>query len=150
MRYLCSIYTHGEATGGAGCGNPANDPSGNGPLADGPAPDGPLVRVVVDGADGRDAAAGAYVRSIGRERARWMRSQPWSSGEVVAHEASQRAIAASLRRLHGRLGDCFELDFFACAWLIKVEPAPAAPMKPNRLRLSPRLFRHLCRTPFPN
>src|SRR4051794_14958818 len=113
MRYLCTIYTHEYTTTGAK-GSGATEPSF----------DSPLDQVVVAGSSLREAAARAYVRAIGRKRAQWMRQQPWSREEVASQETNKRAIAASLRRTHRRIGECFELDHLALAWLIKVEPAP--------------------------
>src|SRR3954468_3534247 len=99
MRYLCTIYTHDYTTTGGKCG-----------VATEPAFDSPLVQVVVGGATLREAAARAYVRAVGRVRARWMRRQPWSRQEVGSQETSNRAIAASLRKTNRRIGECYEMD----------------------------------------
>src|SRR4051794_4212517 len=81
---LGTIYAHDYPTT-AGCGN--------GPTSD-PAFDTPAAAVVVAGSSEREAAARAYVRAVGKQRAAWMRQQPWSRPEVVAQEGSKRAIAA--------------------------------------------------------
>ena len=139
MLFLCTIYTHDYTSTGD-----------KGGVVTEPAFDSPLTALVVDGSSLREAAAGAYVRAVGRKRARWMRQQPWSREEVVSQETSRRSIAASLRKTNRRIGECFELDHLVRAWLIKVEPAPAHLPNPRRLRLPASTLLRLCRTPFPN
>jgi hypothetical protein len=140
MLFLCTIYTHDYTPTGGDKGGVATEP----------AFDSPLAKLVVDGSSLREAAAGAYIRAVGRKRARWMREQPWSREEVASQETSQRAIAASLRKTNRRIGECYELDHLVRSWLIKVEPAPINLPTPRRLRLPTSTLRHLCRTPFPN
>ena len=139
MLFLCTIYTHDMTTGGD-----------KGGVATEPAFDSPLASVVVDGSSLREAAARAYVRAVGRRRARWMRQQPWSREEVASQETSRRAIAASLRKTNRRIGECYELDHLVFSWLIKVEPAPANMPKLRRLRLPASTLLELGRSPFPN
>jgi hypothetical protein len=134
MMFLCTIYTHDTTTGG-----------GKGGVATEPAFDSPLARLVVGGSSLR-----AYVRAVGRKRARWMRRQPWSREEVASQETNRRAIAASLRKTNSRIGECYEMDHLVRSWLIKVEPAPQNLPAPRRLRLPTSTLHRLCRTPFPN
>ncbi len=131
MRYQCTIFTHSYTFGG-GVGT---EPSFDDPMAD----------VVVSGGTMREAAARAYVKCVGRDRARRL------AGRVPHNqEASLRAIAASLRKVSRRIGEVFELDNAVEAWLIKVEPAPATSPRLSRLRLPSRVLLHLCRNASPN
>ena len=140
MRFLCTIYTHDFTTTGGDKGGVGTEP----------AFDSPLARLVVGGSSLREAAARAYVRAVGRKRARWMRQQPWSREEVASQETNRRAIAASLRKTNSRIGECYEMDHLVRCWLIKVEPAPQNRPTPRRLRLPTSTLHRLCRTPFPN
>ena len=140
MLFLCTIYTHETTTTGGDKGGVATEPAFGSPLAE----------LVVDGSSLREAAAGAYVRAVGRARARWMRRQPWSREAVASQETSRRAIAASLRKTNRRIGECYELDHLVRSWLIKVEPAPINLPNPRRLRLPVSTLLRLCRDPFPN
>jgi len=139
MLFLCTIYTHDYTTGGD-----------KGGVATEPAFDSPMAKLIVGGSNLREAAARAYVRAVGRKRARWMRQQPWSREEVASQETSRKAIAASLRKTNRRIGECYELDHLVRSWLIKVEPAPANMPTPRRLRLPSSTLLHLGRAPFPN
>ena len=139
MQFLCTIYAHDYTTTG-----------GKGGVATEPAFDSPTARVVVKGSSSREAAARAYVRAVGRGRARWMRQQPWSREEVASQETSRRAIAASLRKTNRRIGECYELDHLVRSWLIKVELAPANLPASRRLRLPASTLLRLGRAPFPN
>lgn len=139
MRYLCTIFTH-DCTFSGGKGSVGTDP----------AFDSPVASVIVSGLNRRDAAARAYVRCVGRQRARWLREQGMAPEEVVAQETSRRAIAASLRKIPRRIGECYEMDNLYQAWSIKVEPAPAHLLPSRRLRLSQRHLYQLSRSSFPN
>lgn len=139
MQFLCTIYTHEYTTTGD-----------KGGVATEPAFDHPMARVVVEGSSLREAAARAYVRAVGRQRAQWMRQQPWSREEVASQETSRRAIAASLRRTNRRIGECYELDHLVRSWLIKVEFAPVNLPAFRRLRLPASTLLRLGRAPFPN
>lgn len=135
MRYHCTIYSH-AFTAANGTGHAGTDPSF----------DAPVASVVVGGASSRQAAARAYVRCVGRERARILAQKPTVRPEMAAQEASPRAIAASLRRTARRIGEVYELDNLNEAWFIKVEPMPA----PRPVRLPSRLLLLLSRLPSPN
>ncbi len=131
MRYLCTIY----ANDGIFSVNPT------------PAGPAPLGSVVVTGSSSRQAAARAYVKTIGVQRAGWLRQAKKAPAAVVAQETSPKAIAASLRKVHRRFGECYEMDNYHDVWSIKVEPAP---MSLRRLRLSSPLLYHLSHAPSPN
>ena len=139
MLFFCTIYTHDLTTGGD-----------KGGVATEPAFDSPLAKLVVGGSSLREAAARAYVRAVGRKRAKWMRRQPWAREEVASQETNRRAIAASLRKTNRRIGECYEMDHLVRSWLIKVELAPQNLPTPRRLRIATSTLHQLCRTPFPN
>jgi hypothetical protein len=139
MRYLCTIYTHDLSLTGK-----------NGFVGTEPAFNSPLATVVVPGPEMRQAAARAYVRCVGRDRARWLRQEAKAPDEVIAQETCCRAIARSLRKVARRVGVCYEMDNLLQAWSIRVEPAPKSCLRPRRLRLPhPRLY-HLSRSSLPN
>lgn len=133
MRYTCSIYSQ---AGLFATTSPKADPDG----------DSPVVRVVVSGSSLREAAARAYVRCVGRQRAKWMRDHGKSPAAVVAQETNRRAIAASLRKVTRRFGECYEMDNLTAVWSIKVEPTA----QPRRLRLPHLRLYHLSRSSVPN
>ncbi len=139
MQFVCTIYSHEYTTTGD-----------KGGVTTEPVFDHPMARVVVKGSSLREAAARAYVRAVGRQRAQWMRQQPWSREEVASQETSSRAIAASLRKTNRRIGECYELDHLVRSWLIKVEFAPANLPAFRRLRLPASTLLRLGRAPFPN
>ncbi len=87
----------------------------------------PLAHVEVSGKSLREAAARAYVKCVGRGRAKQMREKLTASRQVIAQETSCKAIAASLRKTARRFGECYELDNFLVAWSIKVEPVRSNP-----------------------
>ena len=62
MRYTCTIYNHDYTFGGD-----------RGFLGSEPVFEAPLAHVVVSGASLREAAARAYVKCVGRQRANQMR-----------------------------------------------------------------------------
>jgi hypothetical protein len=138
MRYLCTIYSH-ETTVAGKKGFFGTEPS------DGP----PVARVLVSGSSLREAAASAYVRCVGQERARWLRQSTQAPAQVIAQETNRKAIAASLRKVHRRFGECYEMDNLVDAWSIKVDPVPTTRL-PRRLRLSNPLLYHYSRTSSPN
>jgi hypothetical protein len=143
MQYTCTIYNHDYTVGGV-----------KGFTGTEPVFDAPLAHVVVSGGSLREAAARAYVKCVGRERARRMRRNRQARRDVIAQETSCKAIAASLRKTARRIGECYELDNFLEGWFIKVEPALASPRpspRSRRLRFSLPLFRqHLSSSPSPN
>jgi hypothetical protein len=143
VRYLCTIYTHAYTYGGTS-GFTGTEPSF----------DSPTAEVMVTGGSMRQAAAKAYVRCVGRRRARLLEGDGQGLPNSAAQERDPRAIAASLRRTCRRIGEVFELDHAFEAWLIKVEPVPATPAampkQPTRLRYPVHRLLHLCRTPSPN
>jgi hypothetical protein len=142
VRYTCTIYSHDCTIGGA-----------KGFTGSDPVFDSPTAYVVVSGRSLRDAAARAYVKCIGRERARQMRQTLHAPREVIQQETSCKAIAASLRKTARRIGECYELDNFVEAWSIKVEPlASPCPSSPrlNALRLPSPLLWRLSANPSPN
>lgn len=136
MRYRCTIFTHAYTTTGTEAFS-GTEPSFDEPMGDA------VVR-----ADGmRHAAARAWVRLVGRERARVLAGSGESNPDAAAQQANARAIAASLRKTCKRIGEVFELDNLVESWFIKVEPAPS---KPPRLRLSSSRLLRLLRNPSPN
>lgn len=135
MRYLCTIYANdGTFTGNKTSHDPAE-------------PGSPVGSVVVTGSSLRQAAARAYVRCVGRKRARWLEQAKQAPAAVVAQETSPKAIAMSLRKVHRRFGECYEMDNYHDVWSIKVQPAPKAL---RRLRLAPPLLYHLSLATAPN
>jgi hypothetical protein len=142
VRYTCTIWTHGETFGGR-LGFVGTDP----------VCDMPLAHVVVSGRSLREAAARAYVKCVGRSRARHMRAKLSAPRQVIAQETNCKAIAASLRKTARRDGECYELDNFLVAWSIKVEPVVSNPRPSrqlSRLRLCPSRLLHLSSSPSPN
>lgn len=138
MRYLCTIYSTD------GSFPTPKTSSGTGAPSE---PTSPVASVVVTGASLRQAAARAYVRCVGHKRAEWLRQSAQAPAAVVAQETSPRAIAASLRKVHRRFGECYEMDNYHDVWSIKVEPAPRSLRK---TRLAPPLLYHLSLAPSPN
>lgn len=138
MRYLCTIYSH-----------PCTFASQNLFRGTEPGFDVPVARVVVTGSSLRQAAARAYVRCIGRQRALWLRQNPHAPHDVVADETSPRAIAPSLRKVARRIGECYEMDNFVDAWSIKVDPAPSRSRSRRSRSSSSRLY-HLSHSASPN
>jgi len=137
MRYLCTIFANDATpttTTTSGPGSP-NDPGS------------PVARVVVAGSNPRQAAARAYVKRVGQHRALWLQQAAKAPAAVVAQETSPKAIAASLRKVHRRFGECYEMDNYHDVWSIKVEPAPK---RSRRLCLAPPLLYHLSLAPSPN
>lgn len=125
MRFHCTVYTR-DYTFGAGEGGTSTPP-------------GALVgTLTVSGATAREAAARAYVKRVGKDRARRMRDELDAPRAVVAQETNVRAIAACLRKMGSRLGNCYQYDNFVEAWFIHVEPveapSPLPAPKPSRLR----------------
>jgi hypothetical protein len=110
-----------------------------------PSFDAPVVSVTVRGDSLRTAAARAYVRCVGRDRAKQLSQLPHVRPEVAALEASPKAVAAGLRKMMARIGEVYELDNAREAWFIKVVPVPS---KPRRLRS--RLLYLSSRSPSPN
>lgn len=139
MRYLCTIYTHVCSLSGK-----------QGFVGTEPAFDAPVTSVIVSGSSFREAAARAYVRCVGRQRADWLRQHAKAPEEVISQETSRKAIAASLRKVARRVGVCYEMDNFVDGWSIKVEPAPASHPLQRRLRLPQPLLHHLSRYLSPN
>lgn len=139
MRYLCTIYTQD-------CSFAARKTFAETE----PRFDSPLASVIVEGSSLRDAAARAYVRCVGRHRARGLRRKAVIPNEVIAQETSPRAIAASLRKVARRVGECYEMDNLVEAWSIQVQLAARNTRLPRRSRLSSRLLRHSARFPSPN
>ena len=136
MRYHCTIYSHAYTVAGTEAFG-GTEPAFDAPMAD--------VMVKADGA--RHAAARAWVRCVGRERARLLERSSPGNPKAGAQEANPRAVAASLRKTPSRIGEVFAMDNVLEAWFIKVEPA--CPRLP-RLRLSPRLLWRLLRNASPN
>jgi hypothetical protein len=139
MRYLCTIYTHDCTFAGAKTFTGTEPAFGS-----------PVASLLVRGTSERDAAARAYIRAVGRDRARGLREQGLVREEILAQETKPGAIAASLRKVAGRSGLRYEMDNFADAWSIRVEPAPTATRLPRRLRLKSRLLYRSSRFPSPN
>jgi hypothetical protein len=142
VRYTCTIYSHDYTFGGA-----------KGFTGTDPVFDAPTVQVEVSAKSLREAAGRAWVKCIGRARARQMAEKLSAPREVIAQEKNCKAIAASLRKTVRRIGECFELDNFVEAWFIKV--APVSEQQPSSPRLhSPRLslprLHHLSSSPSPN
>jgi hypothetical protein len=139
MRYLCTIYTHDCTFAGSKTFTGTE-----------PAFDAPVAAILVRGSTERDAAARAYIQAVGHGRARGLRKQGVVREEIIAQETSPRAIAASLRKVTRRSGVLYEMDNFADAWSIRVQPAPTTTRLPRRLRLKSRLLYHSSRFPSPN
>jgi hypothetical protein len=142
VRYTCTIYSHDFTFGGV-----------KGFTGTDPVFDEPFARVVVSGRSLREAAARAYVKCVGRQRADQMREQRRAPAKVVAQETSCKAIAASLRKTTRRIGECYEMDNLLQAWSIKVEPVLSnlrSSRQPSRPCLSPSRLLHLSSSPSPN
>ena len=139
MRYLCTIFSDGTFGGGS-----ADRPG------DGPTLSVVATRIGVSGRSLREAAARAYIRCVGRQRARLMRVKRKAPRRLAAQETNVRAIAASLRLTSGRHGTCYQLDNLVEVWYITVEPVPtpAHPSRPPRSARSHLL--RLLRSPSPN
>jgi hypothetical protein len=141
VRYTCTIYSHDYTFGGqrAFAGSDS-------------AFTAPLANVEVSGRTLREAAARAYVKCVGRSRARQMRKNATAPRNVIALETSCKAIAASLRKTARRIGECYEMDNFLKGWFIKVEPVsnPQPSRRPRKLRLPLPLLQHLSSSPSPN
>jgi hypothetical protein len=138
--YTCTIYSHDFTFGGA-----------KGFTGTDPVFDAPTAQVVVSGRNLRQAAARAYVKCIGRRRAKEMLRNLDAPREVIQQETSCKAIAASLRKTARRIGECYELDNFVEAWSIKVEPLPSRPSARLRpVRLPVPLLHRLSSSPSPN
>jgi hypothetical protein len=134
--YFCTLYKRDYTFGGK-----------QGYTGMEPACGEPQARVTVSAGSLREAAACAYIRCVGRQRVRNLRRQQVAPAKVLALQTNPRAIAASLRKTSGRMGEGYELDHVDRSWFIQVCPLPTSP---RRLRLSARRLLRLCRTPFPN
>ncbi|MGL4553654.1 MAG: hypothetical protein ACRC33_21030 [Gemmataceae bacterium] len=135
MRYHCTLFTQTfSATRQTFAGTE-------------PSFDAPVVSVTVRGDSLRLAAARAYVRCVGRERAKRLAELPHVRPEVAALDASPRAVAAGLRKTHGRIGEVFELDNANESWFIKVVPMTP---RPRRARVHSRLLYLSSLSPSPN
>jgi hypothetical protein len=130
MRYLCTIRSN---DGIFTTDHPAA-----------PTSPSPVASVVVSGSSPRQAAARAYVKTVGHQRASRLRQAKKTPAAVVALETSPKAIAASLRKVHRRFGECYEMDNYHDVWSIQVESVPM------NLPLPSLLLYHLSRSPFPN
>jgi hypothetical protein len=138
MRYLCTLYTNVAPTSPHFAGFVPTEPSF----------DSPMARVVVSGSSLRHAAARAYIRCVAQGRVERLQLSGQVSAAVLAHETSCKAIAPSLRKVHRRIGECYEMDNYPDVWSIKV--VPFAVNNPRRLRLRTSLLHHFFRTPSPN
>jgi hypothetical protein len=140
VRYTCTIYSHDYTFGGSRAFGGSD-----------PVFDSPLANVEVSGRTLREAAARAYVKCVGRTRARLMRKNAVAPRQVIALETSCKAIAASLRKTLRRIGECYEMDNFLQGWFIKVQPVanPQPSRRPRKLRLPLPLLQHLS-SPSPN
>jgi hypothetical protein len=130
MQFVCTIYGHDYTAGGPRGWLNARPVRLTAPRT-----------VTVSGQTVREAAARAYVRCVGRRRARLLCSRQHAPRRVALQEADPKAIAASLRKTPAPGGACYQLDNLVEAWFIRVEPAP-----PLRRR---HLLRQL-RQPLPN
>jgi hypothetical protein len=113
MRYLCTVYNRDYTLGSSQT------------VVVGTA--------TVAGHTVREAAARAYVRCVGSQRARVMQQKCKAPRAVIAQETNFRAIAACLRKTSTRLGDWYRFDNLVEAWDIHVEPLPASPPSSPRL-----------------
>jgi hypothetical protein len=141
VRFHCAIYNQDSTFGFSG-----------GWQGGGPVSTVPMATVTVSGHTAREAAARAYVRCVGRERARRMRQKPDAPRGAIAQETNFRAIAACLRKTTSRLGECYQLDNLVEAWYITAEPDRSTPRlrKPlRRLRLPHSLLFRLLSRPLP-
>jgi hypothetical protein len=140
--YTCTIYSHDYTFGGA-----------KGFTGTDPVFAGPTVQVEVSATSMRQAAARAWVKCIGRARAKRLARKPGAPREIAAQEKSCKAIAASLRKTVRRIGECYELDNFVEAWFIKVAAVSSRQSSSVRLhgpRISLPLLHHLSSSPSPN
>src|SRR5262249_19035368 len=114
--------------------------------------DAPLGRVLVSGANMREAAARAYVQCVGRERSRRLREELQAPRRLARQETNYKAIAASLRKTSRSGSDCYPLDNFIEGLFIHFDPVVnlPRPSSPPRLRLPHPLLSHLLRTPSQN
>jgi hypothetical protein len=120
MRFVCTIYNRDYTFGGKNNGT-GPDESGD------PGVEGVSVvasSVMVTARNQREAAARAYIRHVGRPRARFLREQLDAPRRLIAQETNPAAIAASLRKLRGALGEGYEMDNFVQGWFITVHRAP--------------------------
>jgi hypothetical protein len=141
MRYQCSIYPQGFSLEGFLRGG-RNRVLGT-----------PVATLTVTGRSVREAAARAYVRGVGRLRAKVLREQLHAPRAVVASETDPRAIAAGLRKTSRGGSVCYQMDNPIDTWCIQVEPLgltgkPAPRLR--RSRLSPSVLFRLCQQPSDN
>jgi hypothetical protein len=160
MRFVCTIYNHNYTCAGNKPEMRTGDSTGS---ADGVSV--VATAVAVSGRTRREAAARAYVEHVGRQRARLLRKRLDTPRSTIAQETNCAAIAASLRKLHGPMGEGYEMDHLYQAWFILVEQAPAnlcrlpgdPPVQPKqrssrrtRLRISPSSLFRLSKSPCQN
>lgn len=112
--YLCTIYNYDYTFG--------DDEALLGPHY---VPAVRVARVAVLARNGREAAARAYVRTVGRVRARKLRELNAPAGCLLA-ETRWRTLARGLGRTSNWLGDCFVYDNRVEAFYVRVERRPAA------------------------
>ena len=128
MQFVCTIYGHDYSAGGPPAWLSARPVLVTAPRT-----------VTVSGGNLREAAARAYVRCVGRRRARLLCSRQHAPRRVALQEADAKAIAASLRKTPSPGGACYQLDNLVEAWFIRVEAAPPLPRRPllRQLRQPP-------------
>jgi hypothetical protein len=86
----------------------------------------PAVRVasiIVRARSRREAAARAYVRTVGRVRARILRDLN-APAILVRFETRWRVLARGLGRVRNWLGDCFTYDNMVEAFFVRVQRRP--------------------------
>jgi hypothetical protein len=89
----------------------------------------PAVRVAsvtVRARSRREAAARAYVRTVGRVRARKLRELN-APAVLVRAESRWRVLARGLGRVRNWLGDCFTYDNMVEVFLVRVQRRPGTP-----------------------
>jgi hypothetical protein len=139
MKYRCAIYNYDHASTAP---MPGMSTSPHVPAC--------LVAIVtVSAPSPRQAAARAYVRRVGRRRARLFQEMFPGPKSFAQRESNPQAVARKLRLTANWIGDCWQLDNPAEAWFIRVEPRNARPHPLHRPRPSPPLL-HQLRYPPPN
>jgi hypothetical protein len=139
MKYRCAIYNY-DYTFTAPMPGMSTSPH---------VPASLVAIVTVSAPSPRQAAARAYVRRVGRRRARLFQEMFPGPKSLAERESNPRAVARELQRTANWIGDCWQLDNRAEAWFIRVEPWDARPHPLHRARTSPPLL-HQLRYPPPN
>jgi hypothetical protein len=101
--------------------------------------------VTVQASTPKQAAARAYVRRVGKRRARFLQGTVQAPKALIERESSPRAIARDLVQTTNWIGSCWRLDNLMEAWFIRVEPVNPTPAVDRNTLFLPRLSSPLSR-----